>query len=199
MDLPTEFAKWAYGRWFVGHPIVGFIIVASILSMFVSGVFALFWLRGVDKYNETQPMPISKNETQPKPIPKNGKAIDGWMGTVLYMFASGTQAEDTFIKIWNNSNVNAAVAVDITPDAGGTVKGVNLGTIPAGTIAIFWAGSGVGSIAALAGLPVGIAFGAVFTVNAPKDSVIAMVNQKRPGGQDRSLPIQTGTHSYKTD
>ena len=77
MDLPTEFAKWAYGRWFVGHPIVGFIIVASILSMFVSGVFALFWLRGVDKYNETQPMPISKNETQPKPIPKNGKAIDG--------------------------------------------------------------------------------------------------------------------------
>ena len=123
--------------------------------------------------------------------------INGWVGTVPYMFASGTQAEDTFIKIFNNSTVDGEVTVDVTPDAGGTVLNVSLGTVPAGTIGIFWAGSGAGNIAELAGLPLGSAFGAVFIVNAPQNNVTAIADQKRPGAVDRVVPVYTGSEGYK--
>jgi hypothetical protein len=119
--------------------------------------------------------------------------INGWVGTVPYMYASSVATEDTFIKIFNNSTVNGEVTVDVTPDAGGTVLNVSLGTVDAGTIGIFWAAN----IAELAGVPLNSAFGAVFTVNAPQNSVTAMANQKRPGAVDRVVPVYTGSEGYK--
>lgn len=114
------------------------------------------------------------------------RKIGKWMGTVPFIFASGTQAEDTFIRIFNNSSVDGEVTVDVTPGDGRVVEGVSLGTIPARTTGIFWAAN----IATLASVPLNSSFGAVFTVNAPKDSVMAEAIKKRPGGMDRVLPIK---------
>jgi len=127
--------------------------------------------------------------------------MHGWLGTVPYMYASSVAADDTFIKIFNNSavdapvySIHADVYADVTPDAGGTVYNVRIGAVPAGTVGIFWAKA----IAEAAGVPLNSSFGAVFTVAAPKDSVTAMANQKGSGGTERVIPVYTGTHGYKT-
>ena len=127
--------------------------------------------------------------------------MHGWLGTVPYMYASSVATDDTFVKIFNNTAINAVVYsidadvyADVTPDAGGTVYNVHIGTVPAGTVGIFWAKA----IAEAAGIPLNSSFGAVFTVTAPKDAVTAMANQKLPGGVDRAVPVYTGTHGYKT-
>ena len=127
--------------------------------------------------------------------------MHGWLGTVPYMYASSVATDDTFVKIFNNTAINAVVYsidadvyADVTPDAGGTVYNVHIGTVPAGTVGIFWAKA----IAEAAGIPLNSSFGAVFAVTAPKDAVTAMANQKLPGGVDRAVPVYTGTHGYKT-
>jgi len=118
--------------------------------------------------------------------------INGWQGTVPYMYATSVAAEDTFIKIFNNSTIDAEVYADITPDAGGTVPNVTVGNIPAGTVGLFWARD----MATAAGLTMPGSFAAVFTVNAPKSFVSAMANQKRPGGVDRVIPVYTGPERF---
>ena len=118
--------------------------------------------------------------------------INGWQGTVPYHFSSATQAEDTFIKIFNNSSVSGEVTVDVTTDAGTTATNVSIGTVAAGTVGIFWAHD----IAVAAGIADG-AFAGVYTVNAPQNSITAVANQKRPGGVDRVIPVYTGDAGYK--
>ena len=126
--------------------------------------------------------------------------MHGWMGTVPYMYASSVATDDTFIKIFNNSAIDAViysiaadVYVDVTPDAGGTVYNVRIGTVPEGTVGTFWAKD----IAEAAGVPLNSSFGAVFTVTAPQNSITAMANQKRPGAVDRVVPVYTGSEGYK--
>ena len=111
--------------------------------------------------------------------------INGWQGTLPYMWAASTQAEDTFIKIFNDSNLDASVSVDVTSDDGTVVATVDLANIPAGQVGIFWAFD----IATAAGIAIPGPFAATFTVNAATNSVTAMANQKRPGGVDRVVPV----------
>ena len=120
--------------------------------------------------------------------------INGWQGTVPYMYAAETQSEDTFIKIFNDSNLDADFSVDVTSDDGTTATTVTLTQIPAGTVGIYWAND----IATAAGLTPPISFAATFTVNAPTGNVTAMANQKRPGGVDRVIPIYHDVANYKT-
>jgi len=119
--------------------------------------------------------------------------INGWVGTVPYMFASAATQEDTFIKIFNNSTVDGEVTVDVTTDTGTQRLNVSLGTVDAGTVGLFWASN----IITAAGLTNPQAFGAVFTVNAPQNSITAMAVQKRIGTSDRVAPVYTGSEGYK--
>jgi hypothetical protein len=120
--------------------------------------------------------------------------VNGWQATVPYHWAAATQAEDTFIKIFNNSTTTGNVSADVTPDGGGTVT-ISLGSIPAGTIGIFWANA----IATAAGVTIPGSFAAVYTVNAPQANVTAMAVQKRSGGSERVLPVYTGAPgAFKT-
>jgi hypothetical protein len=125
--------------------------------------------------------------------------INGWQGTLPYMFASGTQATDTFIKIFNDSDVTGDVTVDVTQDSGAVrVQNLQLGQVPARTVGIFWAGD----IATLAGLPLdsaGSSFAALFTVNAPQNAVTAVSVQKRASGAERVLPIYTDESQFFMD
>lgn len=124
--------------------------------------------------------------------------INGWIGTVPYMYATAGVARDTsdsFIKIFNNSPIDADVSVTVTSDAGATAE-VLLTAIPLGTVGIFWAGD----IAAAAGFAPGTSFAAVFIVNAEKNDITAMANMKRGATADRQLPVYTGdtANTYKT-
>ena len=114
--------------------------------------------------------------------------INGWQGTIPYMWASSDPTQDTFCKIFNNSAINGQVTADVTSDDGSVVKTVELGTLNAGTVGIYWADN----IATLAEVKVPGAFATVITVNAPRNSVTAMCDQKRPGGVDRVVPVYTG-------
>ena len=114
--------------------------------------------------------------------------INGWQGTIPYMWASSDPTQDTFCKIFNNSAINGQVTADVTSDDGSVVATVSLGTLDAGTVGIFWADN----IATLAGVTVPGAFATVITVNAPRNSVTAMCDQKRSSGNDRVVPVYTG-------
>jgi hypothetical protein len=117
--------------------------------------------------------------------------INGWQGTLPYMWASAVgQSTDTFIKIFNDSTVTGDVTVDVTPDLGPTTPNVALGSIPPGTVGTFWAAD----IAAAAGITLGAegaSFAALFTVNAPQNAVTAMSVQKRAAATERVVPIYT--------
>ncbi|MCK5219711.1 hypothetical protein KAR10_09315, partial [bacterium] len=120
--------------------------------------------------------------------------MNGWQGTLPYMWASSTASEDTFIKIFNNSTLDADVSVDVNSDDGTVTATVTLAQIPAGTVGIYWAND----IATDAGITVPGAFAGIFTVNAPTNSVTAMANQKRAGGVDRVIPVYHDATNYKS-
>jgi hypothetical protein len=118
--------------------------------------------------------------------------INGWQSVVPYMWAATTEGEDTFIKIYNKSTIAGNVLADVVNDAGTSVgTNLSLGTVSANTVGIFWARNIAPLTTPAISLP--NSFAAVFTVNAPKDSVTAMAVQKRLSGIERVIPIYTGT------
>lgn len=133
------------------------------------------------------------------------KTRGSWQGTVPYHWAGMTQADDTFIKIFNNSPAEAMVFVDVYPDAGSVagitnltppiyINGFSTGTniIPAHGVGLIWARD----IATAANILTGAAgsFAAVYTVDVRDEQVTAFALQKRDaaGATDRVLPVLTG-------
>ena len=113
--------------------------------------------------------------------------MNGWQGTIPYIYAATEPSEDTFIKIYNDNSVTADVTIDVTNDDGSVTSIVNLAQIPAGNVAIYWAND----IATSAGLTIPGAFAGKLTVNAATAGISVMANQKRPGGVDRVIPVYT--------
>ena len=113
--------------------------------------------------------------------------MNGWQGTIPYLYAASDASEDTFFKIYNDNSVAADVTIDVTNDDGTVTASVDLTQIPANNVGIFWAND----IATSAGLTVPGAFAGKLTVNAATAGISVMANQKRPGGVDRVIPVYT--------